>query len=71
MGDERERAGGGGSPPETAAEVVDLTLIDEMLRLTPARSAAATRQNDRMATIAMKLRAGFDARTARWPSRET
>lgn len=38
---------------------VDVTLIEEMLRLSPAERL---RQNDRMAATAVKLRAGFDAR---------
>jgi hypothetical protein len=38
---------------------VDVTLIEEMLRLSPAERL---RQSDRMAATAVKLRAGFDAR---------
>jgi hypothetical protein len=51
---------------ETAG--VDVSLIDEMLRLTPAERL---RQNDRMATLAAKLRAAFETGAARWPSRGT
>jgi hypothetical protein len=49
-------------PPEkSAAEpvAVDTSLIDEMLRLSPAERL---RQNDRMASLALKLRAAFSAR---------
>jgi hypothetical protein len=67
-GDERDGAERETSRPDLPGAGVDSTLIDEMLRLSPAERL---RQNDRMATVAVKLRAGFDARAARWPSRAT
>jgi hypothetical protein len=51
---------------EDGAAAVDLTLIDEMLRLSPVERL---RQNDRMATLAQKLRAAFEPDAARWPTR--
>jgi hypothetical protein len=53
---------------EAESSGVDVTLIEEMLRLSPAERL---RQNDRVAAMAVKLRAGFDARRAKWLSRET
>jgi len=53
---------------EAESSGVDVTLIEEMLRLSPAERL---RQNDRMAAIAVKLRTGFDAKRAKWPSRGT
>jgi hypothetical protein len=47
---------------------VDLTLIDEMLRLTPWERL---QQNDRMAALAVELRDAFAAPDARWPNRDT
>ena len=47
---------------------VDVTLIDEMLRLTPAQRL---RQNDRVASLATRLREAFEVRNAACPSRET
>jgi hypothetical protein len=47
---------------------VDTSLIDEMLRLSPAERL---RQNDRMAALAMKLRAAFSGRQEEWSNRET
>ena len=49
---------------------VDVTLIDEMLRLTPKQRL---QQNDRMATLAVRLRAAFEAggRKPGWTSRDT
>jgi hypothetical protein len=52
------------SEAETAG--VDVTLIEEMLRLSPAERL---RQNDRMATLAATLRAAFEAGATRWPNR--
>ncbi len=43
---------------ELDRETVDGTLIDEMLRLSPAERL---RQNDRMATLAAELRKAFGA----------
>jgi hypothetical protein len=54
------------SEAETAG--VDVTLIEEMLRLSPAERL---RQNDRMATLAAKLRAAFETGATRWPNRGT
>jgi hypothetical protein len=62
MGDSDE--GGQGSEVEPSS--VDVTLIDEMLRLSPIERL---RQNDRMANLAAKLRAAFDSGAARWPTR--
>jgi hypothetical protein len=47
---------------------VDVTLIDEMLRLTPKQRLE---QNDRMATLAVRLRTAFEAgrRGPGWTSR--
>ena len=47
---------------------VDASLIDEMLRLSPAERL---RQNDRMAALAVRLRSAFSARRQEWPKRET
>ncbi|HVX94139.1 MAG TPA: hypothetical protein VHK47_04425 [Polyangia bacterium] len=47
---------------------VDATLIEEMLRLSPAERL---RQNDRMATLAAKLRAAFETGATRWPNSGT
>jgi hypothetical protein len=47
---------------------VDLTLIDEMLRMTPAERL---RQNDRMAALATRLREAFEGAKAPWPNRGT
>lgn len=41
------------------AVAVDVTLIDEMLRLTPKQRLE---QNDRMATLAVRLRRAFEGR---------
>jgi hypothetical protein len=46
-----------------AEAVVDVTLIDEMLRLTPSERL---RQNDRMAALAAKLREAFRAKEREW-----
>jgi hypothetical protein len=54
------------SKAETAG--VDLTLIEEMLRLSPAERL---RQNDRMAALAAKLRAAFETGAKRWLNRGT
>ena len=45
---------------------VDVTLIDETLRLTPAERL---RQNDRLAALAVRLQQAFLARKRQWPSR--
>ena len=58
-------------PPEKIATepvAVDTSLIDEMLRLSPAERL---RQNDRMAALAMKLREAFSGRQGEWSNRET
>jgi hypothetical protein len=63
MGDSDEGAKGS----ETESSSVDVTLIDEMLRLSPIERL---RQNDRVANLAAKLKATFEsAGTARWPTR--
>jgi hypothetical protein len=54
----------GGSEPVA----VDTSLIDEMLRLSPAERL---RQNDRAASLALKLRAAFSARKEEWANRKT
>jgi hypothetical protein len=54
------------SEAETAG--VDVTLIEEMLRPSPAERL---RQNDRMATLAAKLRAAFETGATRWPNHGT
>jgi len=46
--------------------VVDVGLIDEMLRMSPAERL---RQNDRMAALAAKLREAFLAREREWKAR--
>jgi hypothetical protein len=51
---------------EEVAVSVDVTLIDEMLRLSPAERL---RQNDRAAGLAARLQAAFSAKLERWPSR--
>jgi len=58
------------SPDKRAVEsaTVDTSLIDEMLRLSPAERL---RQNDRVASLAMKLREAFSRREVRWPKRKT
>jgi hypothetical protein len=58
-------------PPEKSATdhvAVDTSLIDEMLWMSPAERL---RQNDRMAALAMKLRAAFSGRQGEWSNRET
>ena len=59
-----------GSPDEGAAAsaAVDVSLIDEMLRLSPAERL---RQNDRMASLVAKLQAAFTGRKGPWRNRET
>jgi len=49
---------------------VDVTLIDEMFRLTPKQRL---QQNDRMATLAVRLRATLEARGRKpgWTSRDS
>jgi hypothetical protein len=49
---------------------VDVTLIDEMLRLTPKQRL---QQNDRMATLAVRLRAALEPRGRKpgWTSRDS
>jgi hypothetical protein len=46
---------------------VDLTLIDEMLRLSPEQRL---RQNDRMAALAVDLQEAFAAGANGWPKHE-
>ncbi len=46
--------------------VVDVGLIDEMLRMPPLERL---RQNDRMAALAAKLREAFLAREREWKAR--
>jgi len=60
----------GQSPVDKAAEpvAVDTSLIDEMLRLSPAERL---RQNDRVASLALKLRAAFSGREKEWSNRKT
>ena len=63
MGDSDE----GEQGSETESSSVDVTLIDEMLGLSPIERL---RQNDRVANLAAKLKAAFEsAGTARWPTR--
>ena len=63
MGDSDE--GEQGSEAESTS--VDVTLIDEMLRLSPIERL---RQNDRVANLAAKLKAAFESAGApRWPTR--
>jgi hypothetical protein len=52
----------------TESASVDISLIDEMLRLSPAERL---RQNDRMAALAAKLKSSFLAGQERWLNRET
>lgn len=58
----------GKAAPPARSEFVDLTLIDEALRMSPRERL---RQNDRMAALAVRLREAFAARVIRWPSRES
>jgi hypothetical protein len=51
---------------EAAGTLVDVTLIDEMLRLP---LAERLRQNDRAAALAVRLQAAFSAKSEQWPSR--
>ncbi|HEY7371525.1 MAG TPA: hypothetical protein VIF57_05050 [Polyangia bacterium] len=53
---------------QARAAGVDVTLIDEMLRMTVRQRLE---QNDRMATLAVKLRAAFEAGKGRngWKKR--
>ena len=51
---------------EAESTSVDITLIDEMLRLSPIERL---RQNDRVANLAANLKAAFDSGAARWPTR--
>lgn len=50
---------------QSNAPGVDLTLIDEMLRMTVGQRLE---QNDRMASPAVRLREAFEDRKAAWPS---
>jgi hypothetical protein len=52
----------GSDHEEADRPAVDVTLIDEMLRLTPTERL---RQNDRMAALAAKLREAFMIRDGR------
>jgi hypothetical protein len=54
--------------PATEPVAVDASLIDEMLRLSPVERL---RQNDRAASLALKLRAAFAARQQEWSNRKT
>jgi hypothetical protein len=60
--DAETSADAGGRPDDTP--VVDGTLIDEMLRLTPEERL---RQNDRMVRTVEELRNGFAAQRAHEP----
>lgn len=55
-------------PPDDAEidAAVDVGLIDEMLRMSPSERL---RQNDRMASLAAKLRTAFAAREREWKTR--
>jgi hypothetical protein len=53
---------------QASAAGVDVTLIDEMLRMTVRQRLE---QNDRMASLAARLRHAFEGRKAAWPSRES
>ena len=55
-GDSSDAARTAGSGEPEAAPDVDVTLIDEMLRMTPEQRL---RQNDRMAALALKLMRRF------------
>jgi hypothetical protein len=55
------------SPEGKVASTVDVSLIEEMLRMSPAERL---RLNDRMATLATKLQEAFSIRQTQWPSRE-
>jgi hypothetical protein len=46
--------------------VVDVGLIDEMLRMSPSERL---RQNDRMAALAVRLREAFVAGDGQWKTR--
>lgn len=54
--------------PDSGETAVDVSLIEELLALSPVERL---RQNDRMATLAVKLRTAFEAGPVRWPSRES
>ncbi len=62
MGDSDE----GEQGSEAQSSSVDVTLIDEMLRLSPIERL---RQNDRVANLAAKLKAAFESGPTRWPIR--
>jgi hypothetical protein len=65
----REDAPAGHEAPVTAdAGSVDVSLIDEMLRLTPAERL---RQNDRTASLAARLRQAFAVGDVECPNPET
>jgi hypothetical protein len=55
-----------GEVDEAETTGVGVTLIDELLRLSPIERL---RQNDRVASLAVKLKAAFDSGAARWPTR--
>lgn len=57
-------AGDSDDEHRAGAAPVDLTLIDEMLRLSP---ADRLRQNDRAAALAARLQAAFSAKAEPWP----
>ena len=59
-------SGATGDEREGAAASVDVTLIDEMLRLSPSERL---RQNDRAATLAARLQVAFSAKAGTWPNR--
>jgi hypothetical protein len=65
MGDSDE-GDDGEQGSEVESSSVDVTLIDEMLRLSPIERL---RQNDRVANLAAKLKAAFESGAARWPTR--
>jgi hypothetical protein len=54
-------------PDDTETDpIVDVGLIDEMLRMSPSERL---RQNDRMAALAVKLREAFVAQEGEWKAR--
>lgn len=61
-----DASGATGDEHERAVALVDVTLIDEMLRLSPAERL---RQNDRAATLAARLQVAFSAEAGTWPNR--
>jgi hypothetical protein len=56
-----------GSEPARSGTVVDVTLIEEFLALSPVERL---RQNDRVATLAVSLQSAFGVDPKRWLSRD-